>query len=65
MLGLRRRAGVAIGRGGEALLSSEAGQRLVEAGVVEHGSGRLRVARPLLTDMATRAVLELADPASA
>lgn len=58
-VGLRRVAGVADGPGVEAFLASEEGERLMSAGVVEHGRGRLRVVRPLLTDMAERVVLAL------
>lgn len=58
-LGLRRAAGVADGRGVEALLASADGRRLLSAGVIEYSNGRLRVARPLLTDEAERAVLAL------
>lgn len=59
MVGLRRTAGVETGDGGVALLSSDDGRRLVEAGVLGERGGRLVVARPLLTDAVTRAVLSL------
>ncbi len=62
MLGLRRRAGVVPGAAGAALLDSEEGRRLVAAGVLVASPDRLRVARPLLTDAAARAVLALAPP---
>ncbi|MGA7271008.1 MAG: radical SAM family heme chaperone HemW [Acidimicrobiia bacterium] len=58
-VGLRRVAGVSDGPGVQALLSSQEGRRLVEAGLVEHGSGHLRVVDPLLTDEVERAVLGL------
>ncbi len=51
MLGLRRTAGVRLGRGGEVLLRSDEGRRLRQAGVVMVEAGRLIVRRrPLLTD---------------
>ncbi len=62
MLGLRRRAGVVPGAAGAALLASDEGRRLVAAGVLAASPDRLRVARPLLTDAAVRALLGLAPP---
>jgi len=59
VLGLRRAAGVVAGSGGEALLESAAGRRMVEAGVLASRGDRLVVARPLLGDEASRAVLAL------
>jgi putative oxygen-independent coproporphyrinogen III oxidase len=59
MLGLRRAAGVVAGEGGAALLATEQGQRLIDAGVLAHVDGRLVVTRPLLTDEVVRAVLGL------
>jgi putative oxygen-independent coproporphyrinogen III oxidase len=59
MLGLRRSAGVVAGAGGAALLASAQGARLVAAGVVTVDGERIRVAKPLLTDAAVRAVLSL------
>ncbi len=61
-LGLRRRAGVAAGAAGAALLGSPAGQRLISAGVLELVGERLVVARPLLTDAVAREVLALEPP---
>jgi len=61
-VGLRRVAGIENGPGVEALLGSEDGRRLSEAGVIVHGNGRLRVARPLLTDEVNRSVLDLDAP---
>lgn len=58
-VGLRRVAGVADGPGVQALLATADGDRLAEAGIIEHADGRLRVARPLLTDAVERAVLDL------
>lgn len=63
MLGLRRTAGVVGGSGGTALLASDRGRRLVEAGVVAMVGERLVVTRPLLTDEVVRAVLDLDEPA--
>ncbi len=58
-VGLRRTVGVSHGPGTAALLESDDGRRLVDAGVVEFTDGRLRVSRPLLTDAVHRAVLDL------
>lgn len=58
-VGLRRVAGVSDGPGVQALLSSEEGRRLMTAGLLEHGSGHLRVVDPLLTDEVERAILGL------
>lgn len=63
-VGLRRRAGVSPGAGGQALLDAESGQRLVEAGVLGTSQDRLSVLRPLLTDEVNRAVLDLPEPES-
>jgi oxygen-independent coproporphyrinogen-3 oxidase len=59
MLGLRLRCGAAAGEAGAALLSSDEGKRLLAAGVLEVAGDRVRVARPLLTDEAARAVLSV------
>jgi len=59
VLGLRRAAGVVAGEAGRRLEESAAGRRLLAAGVLERGGGRLRVARPLLGDEVSRAVLAL------
>jgi oxygen-independent coproporphyrinogen-3 oxidase len=61
VLGIRRTAGVVAGRGGEALLDSAWGERLVDAGVIAAREDRLVVLRPLLTDEVSRAVLALSD----
>ncbi|MGH8958693.1 MAG: radical SAM family heme chaperone HemW [Acidimicrobiia bacterium] len=61
-LGLRRAAGAVCGDGGDALLSSEEGKRLREAGVIASDRDRLVVRKPLLTDAAARAVLALSRP---
>jgi hypothetical protein len=62
MLGLRRTAGVEPGEAGTALLDSEAGRRLSEFGLIEVIGGRLRVAKPLLTDAVIREVLAIEGP---
>lgn len=62
MLGLRRAAGVTLGRGGAALLASPAGKRLADAGVIAVEGGRLRVARPLLGDEVARELLAIDLP---
>jgi putative oxygen-independent coproporphyrinogen III oxidase len=59
VLGLRRAAGAAAGEAGAALTATAAGRRLLEAGVLERVGDRLRVARPLLGDQVSRAVLAL------
>lgn len=56
-VGLRRTVGVRHGPGTSALLASEEGRLLMSEGVIEEWSGRLRVARPLLTDAVHRSVL--------
>lgn len=61
-LGIRRVAGVRVGRAGTALMASEEGLRLGAAGVIEVVDGRLVVRRPLLTDHVARAVLALPPP---
>lgn len=61
-VGLRRAIGVADGPGVRALLESDDGNRLVEAGAIRYENGRLRVVRPLLTDEVHRAVLGLGAP---
>ena len=62
MLGLRRVGGVETGAGGAALLETDAGRRLLDAGVIVSEAARIRVARPLLGDEAVRAVLALDAP---
>lgn len=61
VLGLRRAAGVGAGEGGQRLLASPSGRRLIEAGVLEHAGDRLRVTRPFLADEVGRAVLALKE----
>lgn len=58
-VGLRRAVGVSHGPGTSALLESDDGRRLMDAGVLEITDGRLRVSKPLLTDAVHRAVLDL------
>jgi putative oxygen-independent coproporphyrinogen III oxidase len=58
-VGLRRTAGVQDGPAVRALLDSSSGQRLLAAGVITWGDGRLRVVDPLLTDEVERALLDL------
>jgi oxygen-independent coproporphyrinogen-3 oxidase len=65
MLGLRRAAGVESGSGGDAFLTSPAGQRLAAAGVVRRSGRRLVVAQPLLTDAVIREILALEEPPEA
>ena len=61
-LGLRRRSGVVAGRAGATFISSAAGHRFVEAGVVAQVGNRLIINRPLLTDAAAREILALESP---
>jgi oxygen-independent coproporphyrinogen-3 oxidase len=62
VLGLRRTAGVALGRAGAALVDSAPGERLIAAGVVHVDDERLVVTKPLLGDEVARNVLAL-EPA--
>lgn len=64
LLGLRRTAGVKIGRAGEALWKSLRGRELRRAGVIGLHGDRLVVERPLLTDEVNRAVLAMPPPES-
>ncbi len=59
MLGLRRAAGVRTGVAGQQLLASESGVALGDAGILEVVGDRLRIARPLLGDEVSRALLAL------
>jgi putative oxygen-independent coproporphyrinogen III oxidase len=59
LLGLRRAAGVLAGVAGERLLKSEQGSAVVDAGILEVDGDRLRIARPLLGDGVSRALLAL------
>jgi len=59
LVGLRRKAGVVPGPGGEALLRSPWGERLKMAGVLGLVGGRVVVLRPLFGDEVGRAVLAL------
>jgi len=61
-LGLRRAAGVRSGPGGQALLATAEGRRLVELGVIAEPDGRLVVTRPLLGDEVARTLLTLSGP---
>jgi oxygen-independent coproporphyrinogen-3 oxidase len=59
MLGLRRSAGVTAGVAGEALVASQEGAALLDAGVLEVADGRLRIVRPMLLDEVSRRLLAL------
>lgn len=61
-VGLRRVVGVSPGPGTEALLASDEGRALVDAGIVRRDSNRLRVINPLLTDAVHRTVLAQTGP---
>lgn len=58
-VGLRRTAGAVLGDAGAALISSDAGRRLVDYGVIDVVDDHLVITRPLLTDEVLRAVLAL------
>lgn len=62
ILGLRRRAGVRAGEAGRALVESDAGRLLGDAGVIAVHEGRIVVERPLLTDEVNRAVVGVDPP---
>jgi len=61
-VGLRRTVGVTQGPGTETFLASDEGKKLVDAGILGVGAGRLRVTRPLLTDAVHRSLLALDGP---
>ncbi len=61
-VGLRRTVGVADGPGTGALLTSDDGRSLLEAGVIRGENGRVVVTKPLLTDAVQRSVLGLSAP---
>lgn len=61
-VGLRRSVGAATGPGTEALLRSEDGQALLDAGVIAEENDRLVVTKPLLTDAVHRSVLSQVGP---
>ncbi len=61
-VGLRRVVGVATGEGTMALLDSDDGRRLLEAGVIVRDQDRLKIAKPLLTDAVHRSVIALQPP---
>jgi len=59
MVGLRLAAGVEAGCVGSAFLASAEGRRLLDARVIGSADGRVRVVRPLLTDLVARSVLSV------
>jgi oxygen-independent coproporphyrinogen-3 oxidase len=61
-VGLRRTAGVTAGEGTMALLDSDDGRRLIEAGVISMDQDRLRIVKPLLTDAVHRSAMALQRP---
>lgn len=61
-VGLRRSVGAMTGPGTEALLRSEGGRALLDAGVIAEENDRLVVRRPLLTDAVHRSVLSQVSP---
>lgn len=61
-VGLRRSVGVETGRGTTALMDSDEGQSLLEAGVITEENGRVTISKPLLTDAVHRSVLGLTPP---
>lgn len=61
-VGLRRTVGVAPGVGTRALLESQEGRALLDAGVISEENERLVVTNPLLTDAVHRSVLAQVPP---
>jgi oxygen-independent coproporphyrinogen-3 oxidase len=61
-VGLRRRSGVSLGSGTDALLASDDGKDLARAGVIAVVGERLVVRQPLLTDAVHRSILGLSAP---
>ncbi len=61
-VGLRRSVGAVTGPGTEALLRSEEGRSLLDAGVIAEENDRLVVTKPLLTDAVHRSVLSQVGP---
>lgn len=61
-VGLRRRVGAETGPGTEALLRSDEGRALLDAGVITEENDRLVVTKPLLTDEVHRSVLSQVGP---
>lgn len=61
-VGLRRSVGAATGPGTEALLRSDEGRALLDAGVIAEENDRLVVTKPLLTDAVHRSVLSQVGP---
>ena len=59
MVGLRLVAGVDAGTIGGPFLASADGKRLAEAGVIGTSGARVRVLKPLLTDLVARSVLSV------
>ena len=43
-------------------MQSSEGRRLLQAGIVEDGTGRLKIVKPLLTDAVHRSVIDLEPP---
>ena len=64
MLGLRRSAGVVLGRGGTQFVEDARSVPFFERGIIEVFGERLVVTQPLLTDAVIREILDLADPDS-
>jgi oxygen-independent coproporphyrinogen-3 oxidase len=58
-VGLRRTGGVRAGDVGAAFLSSEPGERLMDAGILARSGDRLVVTNPLLSDAVARELLAL------
>jgi len=61
MLGLRLAAGVPLDPPARRFVASNAGQRLIEAGVMDERKGRLVVLKPMLTDAVVREALSVSS----
>lgn len=61
-VGLRRTVGVNHGPGTQSLLATEQGRVLQREGIIDDHGGRMRIARPLLTDAVHRSVLAQVGP---
>jgi len=61
MLGLRLAAGVPLDPPARRFVASKAGQRLIEAGVMDERKGRLVVLKPMLTDAVVREALSVSS----
>jgi oxygen-independent coproporphyrinogen-3 oxidase len=59
MVGLRLAAGTPLTPTAQRFVSSEEGRRLVQSGILESRSGRLRVVQPMMADAVIREALSV------